>query len=48
MGFIMPSIETGKADFKKMIDDRILYGSNDSLYKLKRRLDKACKERGME
>jgi len=47
-GVYYARIETGKSDFKKLMDDFILYESNEDIYKLKRRLDKICKERGME
>jgi len=47
-GVYYARITTNKSDFKNMIDDIIRYESDEVIYKLKRKLDKVCKERGME
>ena len=40
-------LETSKTDFNKMIKDFIMYESDEDIYKLKRKIDRVCKDRGM-
>ena len=46
-GVYYARIQTSNQDLKKMINDFIMYESNEEIYKLKRKLDKVCKDRGM-
>ncbi len=47
-GVYYARIETNKADFKKLLDDFILHEDNGEILKLKRKIDKVCKDRDID